>query len=228
MAETTSSTLAALDVGSNTVLMLVAELSAGTVRPLADFMKITRLGRGVDRTGMLDPGAMALTLDAIVEFVEKARALGARKILTAGTAAMRDAHNGSEFIDQVRRRAGVDLQIISGETDAQLNYLAAIRGLKIDPAQAMLTRLDDIHEPAAVGAKLLDGGVDRGRHFGHRRGGARRVCCLRGLRGPWRHQQSLPSRTRSTARCGRTVPKLLRPRRAPAASNQPARRRVST
>ena len=138
MAETTSSTLAALDVGSNTVLMLVAELSAGTVRPLADFMKITRLGRGVDRTGMLDPGAMALTLDAIVEFVEKARALGARKILTAGTAAMRDAHNGSEFIDQVRRRAGVDLQIISGETEAQLNYLAAIRGLKIDPAQAML------------------------------------------------------------------------------------------
>jgi len=131
-------TVAALDVGSNTVLMLVAELSAGAVRPLTDLMRITRLGRGVDRTGMLDAAAMALTLDAITEFAEKARALGAPRILTAATAAMRDARNGPEFIEQVRRRAGVDLEIISGQIEAQLNYLVALHGLKIDPAQAML------------------------------------------------------------------------------------------
>jgi exopolyphosphatase/guanosine-5'-triphosphate,3'-diphosphate pyrophosphatase len=132
------SIVAALDVGSNTVLMLVAELSGGIVRPLAEMMKITRLGRGVDRTGTLDPGAMALTLDAITEFVENARTLGARKILTAATAAMRDARNGSEFIEQVRQRAGIYLEIISGQTEAHLNYLAAIHGLGIDPAQTML------------------------------------------------------------------------------------------
>lgn len=131
-------TVATLDVGSNTVLMLVAELSATGVRPLADLLKITRLGRGVDRTGLLDPAAAAVTLDAIAEFTEKARALGAQKILTAATAALRDAHNGAEFITQVRQRTGVNLEIISGQTEAQLNFLAATHGLKIDPAQAML------------------------------------------------------------------------------------------
>jgi len=133
-----ATTVAALDVGSNTVLMLVAELSNTGVRPLADWLRITRLGRGVDRTGLLDPAAAALTLDAIAEFTEQARALGARKILTAATAALRDAHNGAEFIGQVRQRTGVDLEIISGQTEAQLNFLAATHGLSIDPAQPML------------------------------------------------------------------------------------------
>jgi exopolyphosphatase/guanosine-5'-triphosphate,3'-diphosphate pyrophosphatase len=130
--------VAALDVGSNTVLMLVADLSAGRVRPLAELLKITRLGRGVDRTGMLDAGTASLTLAAIAEFVDKARALGAQKILTAATAALRDARNGPEFIEQVRLRTGVALEIISGRTEAQLNFLAAVHGLGIDPAQAML------------------------------------------------------------------------------------------
>lgn len=133
-----AATVAALDVGSNTVLMLVAELSDAGVRPLADLLRITRLGRGVDRTGLLDPAAAALTLDAIAEFTEKARALGATKILTAATAALRDARNGAEFIGQVRQRTGVDLEIISGQTEAQLNFLAATHGLSVDPAQPML------------------------------------------------------------------------------------------
>jgi exopolyphosphatase / guanosine-5'-triphosphate,3'-diphosphate pyrophosphatase len=133
-----ASTVAALDVGSNTVLMLVAELSSAGVRPLADLLRITRLGRGVDRTGLLDPASAAGTLDAIAEFTEKARALGAQKILTAATAALRDAHNGAEFIGQVRQRTGVDLETISGQTEAQLNFIAATHGLKIDPAQSML------------------------------------------------------------------------------------------
>ena len=68
----------------------------------------------------------------------KARALGARKIRTAATAALRDARNGAEFIEQVRQRTGVDLEIISGQTEAQLNFLAATHGLSIDPAQPML------------------------------------------------------------------------------------------
>jgi exopolyphosphatase / guanosine-5'-triphosphate,3'-diphosphate pyrophosphatase len=130
--------VAALDVGSNTVPMLVAELSSAGVRRLADFMKITRLGRGVDRTGLLDPAASALTLDAIAEFVDKARAFGAQKILTAATAALRDAHNGAEFLKQVHQRTGVKLEIISGQTEAQLNFLAATHGLGIDPTEAML------------------------------------------------------------------------------------------
>ncbi|MGH7934520.1 MAG: Ppx/GppA family phosphatase [Candidatus Binataceae bacterium] len=130
--------IAALDVGSNTVLMLVAECSDGKVNPLAELSRITRLGRGVDANGALDPAAAARTLDAIVEFAKKARELGAEKFLAAATAALRDASDGAGFIAQVKRRAGVDLEIISGETEARLSYLAVLKGLGLDPADKLL------------------------------------------------------------------------------------------
>jgi exopolyphosphatase/guanosine-5'-triphosphate,3'-diphosphate pyrophosphatase len=117
--------LATLDVGTNTVLMLVAERDpAGAVHAIADFARITRLGRGVDSSGRLDPDAAAQTLATTVECV--------------ATAALRDVSDGAEFIAQVKARAGVDLEIITGETEAQLSYLAVTRGLQLDPAAKLL------------------------------------------------------------------------------------------
>jgi exopolyphosphatase / guanosine-5'-triphosphate,3'-diphosphate pyrophosphatase len=131
--------LATLDVGTNTVLMLVAERDpAGAVHAIADFARITRLGRGVDSSGRLDPDAAAQTLATIVEFVQKARELGAEKIVGVATAALRDVSDGAEFIAQVKARAGVDLEIITGETEAQLSYLAVTGGLQLDPAAKLL------------------------------------------------------------------------------------------
>ncbi len=131
--------LAALDVGTNTVLMLVAESSAdGAVTALADFARITRLGRGVDANHRLDPDAAARTVDTIAEFADRARALGAVKILSAATAAVRDAADGAAFLAQVKDRAGVVLEVISGETEAQLSWLAVRKGLRLDPADRVL------------------------------------------------------------------------------------------
>lgn len=131
--------LGALDVGTNTVLMLVAEGDfAGGIHTLADLARITRLGRGVDANGSLDPAAVALTLDTIAEFAARARALGAEKIVGAATAAVRDASNGAAFIAEVKRRAGIDLEVISGETEAQLSWLAVRKGLQLDPADKVL------------------------------------------------------------------------------------------
>jgi exopolyphosphatase/guanosine-5'-triphosphate,3'-diphosphate pyrophosphatase len=131
--------LAALDVGTNTVLMLVVETTAdGSVRKLAEMSRITRLGRGVDAKGELDPVAAVKTLDAIAEFTDQARALGAAKILTAATAALRDASDGAEFIARVKARAGLDLDIISGQTEAHLAYLSSIKGLKLDLTSKLL------------------------------------------------------------------------------------------
>lgn len=131
--------LAALDVGTNTVLMLVVERTAdGQIRTLADMSRITRLGRGVDASGALDPDAMTRTLDAIAEFAEKARSLGAERILTAATSAARDATNGPEFLARVKARAGLDLEIISGEAEARLSYLATMKGLSLDAADKIL------------------------------------------------------------------------------------------
>ncbi len=131
--------IGALDVGTNTVLMLVAERTDdGGVRGLADFSRITRLGRGVDRTGRLDPDSAERTLETIVEFAAQARALGAAKIVTAATAALRDARDGPEFIARVKARAGIDLEIVSGATEARLSYLAVVHGLQVDSAKLLI------------------------------------------------------------------------------------------
>jgi exopolyphosphatase/guanosine-5'-triphosphate,3'-diphosphate pyrophosphatase len=131
--------LATLDVGTNTVLMLVAERdSSGAIRTIADFARITRLGRGVDSSGRLDPDSAAQTLAAIVEFAQKARALGAEKIVGVATAVLRDVSDGAEFIAQVKARAGLDLEIITGDTEAQLSWLAVTKGLQLDPAAKLL------------------------------------------------------------------------------------------
>lgn len=128
--------LAALDVGTNTILMLVVERTAdGELRTIAELSRITRLGRGLESNGRLDPQAVAATLDAIVEFTAQARSLGAEKILTAATAALRDASDGAELVARVRERAGIELEIISGDTEAQLSWLAVSHGLKLDPAE---------------------------------------------------------------------------------------------
>jgi exopolyphosphatase / guanosine-5'-triphosphate,3'-diphosphate pyrophosphatase len=133
-----NSKFAAFDVGSNTVLALVVEVVNGSPNQIADFNRITRLGRGVDATAKLDPASAKLTLDAIVEMAGKARSLGANRIIGVATAALRDASDGSEFIAQVKQLAGFDLEVITGETEAELSYLAVKRGLPLDPAAELL------------------------------------------------------------------------------------------
>jgi exopolyphosphatase/guanosine-5'-triphosphate,3'-diphosphate pyrophosphatase len=119
--------------------MLVAERRPdGSLNRLDDMARITRLGRGVDRTGRLDPASAAATLDAIVEFTRRARELGAGKTSAVATAALRDASDGQAFIDEVRRRSGIELEIISGEEEARLSWLAVVNGLPIEPSARLL------------------------------------------------------------------------------------------
>jgi exopolyphosphatase/guanosine-5'-triphosphate,3'-diphosphate pyrophosphatase len=120
-------------------MMLVAETNAeGGARRVIDLGRVTRLGQGVDQNHRLDPAAMTRTVDAIVEFVEQARTAGAEKIVTAGTATLRDAADGESLVRAVRERTGVELEIVSGETEAWLSYLAVVRGLRLDPSQRLL------------------------------------------------------------------------------------------
>jgi exopolyphosphatase/guanosine-5'-triphosphate,3'-diphosphate pyrophosphatase len=131
--------LATLDVGSNTVLMLVVEFGNDQKpRVMADLSRITRLGRGVDASGRLDPESTARTLEAIGEFANEARALGVEKIVGVATAALRDAADGKDFLARVRQVAGVELEIISGPTEAQLSYLSTRKGLHLSPADKLL------------------------------------------------------------------------------------------
>ncbi len=131
---------ATIDVGSNTVLLLVAERDEGAAgdgrgehgggaafRPVVERAEITRLGRGVDRTGRLDLRSVEATLEVLSRYVAEARALGARGIACVATSAARDAEDGAQLFEAVRARTGVTPEIISGDEEARLVWASAWR-----------------------------------------------------------------------------------------------------
>ena len=114
---------AAIDIGTNSTKTTLADLSGG-IRILDEASEVTRLGKGVDESGRLRPEAMEKTLAAVVRFAELARERGAERIVVIGTSALRDAANGAEFTDAVRDGTGLTVEIISGDREAELAYLA--------------------------------------------------------------------------------------------------------
>jgi len=119
--------MAAIDVGTNTVLLLVAERRGGALAPVLERAEITRLGRGVDATGRLDPAAVRETVAVLADFAASARALGAARIACVATSAARDAANGAEFFEAARRAAGLVPEVISGDEEARLVWASAWR-----------------------------------------------------------------------------------------------------
>jgi exopolyphosphatase/guanosine-5'-triphosphate,3'-diphosphate pyrophosphatase len=117
--------IAAIDVGSNTVLLLIAEdnPTAG-VTIIAEAEDQPRLGAGVSATGRLSQAAMARTLEILERMLELCRAHGVSRKAAVATAAVREAENGAEFVQLVRAH-GIPLQTISPETEAALSYRSA-------------------------------------------------------------------------------------------------------
>lgn len=118
---------AAIDVGTNTVLLLVAERRGPGFAALSERAEITRLGRGVDRRGELDPEAIRETVEVLARFAAEARALGASGIACVATSAARDAANGAAFFEAARAAAGLVPQVISGAEEARLVHRSAWR-----------------------------------------------------------------------------------------------------
>jgi len=119
---------AAIDIGTNTVLLVVAERGAdGRFTPLVERAEITRLGKGVDASGLLQAENITRTADVVGRFATEARKLGAKQIACVATSAARDAKNGSEFFNAIAQHAQLEPEIISGDDEAQFAYLAAER-----------------------------------------------------------------------------------------------------
>jgi exopolyphosphatase / guanosine-5'-triphosphate,3'-diphosphate pyrophosphatase len=125
--------VAAVDQGTNSTRLLVAEPGAGGFEDLARDMVITRLGQGVDETGRLAPEALQRTLVVLARYVRRAKALHVERIRVAATAAVRDAANAAEFERPVGELAGSPPEIVSGEEEARLSFLGATRGLDAPP-----------------------------------------------------------------------------------------------
>ena len=116
---------AIIDVGTNSTKMLVVNGDVDIVREL----RPSRLGEGLAATGSLSADAMVRTVGVIESFVTQARDLGATDITVVGTAACRRASNTAEFAALVHERTGTDLVVISGETEAELSFVGALRNL---------------------------------------------------------------------------------------------------
>jgi exopolyphosphatase / guanosine-5'-triphosphate,3'-diphosphate pyrophosphatase len=121
---------AVVDVGTNSVKFHIGERGAdGDWRTVLDRAQSTRLGDGLQETGHLNPEPMERTVAAIAEMAEEARQNRVAAIAAVGTAGLRIAPNSADLVEAVQARSGVLLEVISGEQEARLAYLAAMAGI---------------------------------------------------------------------------------------------------
>ncbi|HSE93425.1 MAG TPA: Ppx/GppA phosphatase family protein [Methylomirabilota bacterium] len=126
----TSPRLAGIDLGSNTVRLLVVEVGdAGGWRVVDQDQRVTRLGEGLAASGRLGETPMARTAATIVEYAGRAVRAGAREVRVVATSAVREAVNGGDFVTALARAAGVRVDVVSGEDEARLTVRGIAAGL---------------------------------------------------------------------------------------------------
>ncbi|MBM0274762.1 Ppx/GppA phosphatase family protein [Micromonospora tarensis] len=134
--------MAAIDCGTNSIRLLVADLpEASAGAPLVDLtrrMEIVRLGQGVDRTGRLAPEAIERTRVALASYAADIEKLGAQRVRMCATSASRDAANAADFTEMVRATLGVAPEVVSGDEEARLSFTGAVRGLPADAKEPFL------------------------------------------------------------------------------------------
>jgi len=123
---------AAIDIGTNSVKFHLAERQAdGTWRTVVDRSVVTRLGEGLRNDATLQQASMDRSLQAVADMAAEARQRGAQGIAAVGTMGLRTARNRACFLAAVRERCGIEVEVITGEEEARLGYLAARAGLAL-------------------------------------------------------------------------------------------------
>lgn len=124
---------AVIDVGSNSVRLLVADCTDGQVLPIHKGLNTTRLSEGLTKTGNLTDIAMDRSIDAIFDFNNKAKDLGAESVWCFATAAVRNAENDQEFVELVKEKVALDVDILSKEQEAHVGFIGVggqgVRGI---------------------------------------------------------------------------------------------------
>ncbi len=148
--------VAAVDLGTNTTRLLVADVDGGTLAEVHRETRITRLGEGVDARGRLLPAPIARVRNVLTDYRRTLESLGAERTLAVATSAVRDAENGEAFLGEVEWSYGFRTRLLAGEEEAELTR----RG--VDPAAGTLVVdigggstelvLDDFHTSLPMGA----------------------------------------------------------------------------
>jgi len=151
---------AVIDVGTNSIKLLVADVGGRDVQPVHEESRQTRLGKGFYETRQLQPDAIARTAEAVAEFAKTARENKAASIRIIATSAVRDAMNSGDLTSAIERAAGLKVEIISGEREAELAFQGVTTDVEL--AKTPLLLLD-------VGGGSTQFILGRGehKHFAH-------------------------------------------------------------
>jgi exopolyphosphatase/guanosine-5'-triphosphate,3'-diphosphate pyrophosphatase len=145
--------IAAIDLGSNSIHMVVVEVSAsGGFHVVAGEREMVRLGAGALARGRLSAVAMRRGLEVLREYKRLAETQGADKILAVATSAIREAANGEDFLHRVGREIGIWPRAITGEAEARLIYLAALHSIHLEGQRALVVDIGGGSVELALGA----------------------------------------------------------------------------
>ncbi len=142
---------ASIDVGSNTLRLLIAAFANGTLVDVYADRKVTRLGAGVEETGMLRSEAMTSSLLVLSDFASAIRRHGVKHVKTIATSALREAGNADSFISMVRQKTGLDIEVVTGEREAALTLRGILFGLP--------RGIGDMHAPMTGRPQYADTGL---------------------------------------------------------------------
>jgi len=122
--------VASIDIGTNTILLLISEVKRGKIHPLFEMETVVRLGEGVQKNKMLLKEAMERGLQTLAQYLKRCQAMEVQKIFAAGTSALREAKNSEDFLKGAKDKLNLSIEVISGEEEAQLSFLAVANDLK--------------------------------------------------------------------------------------------------
>ncbi len=124
--------IAAIDIGSNTVLMLIASVENDRVTPLSNYYEMPRLGNGLGETGKIRPDKIKLLLDILKRYKSEADKYNCSEIIACATNAMRIASNSFDISELVLRETGIHIKIISGKEEARLSFLGGASAINFE------------------------------------------------------------------------------------------------
>ena len=144
--------LAAIDIGTNSIHMIVVEATSKSSFKILDREKeMAKLGAGVFASNRISDRAFEIGLKTIVRYVQLADRLGVDKIITAATSAIREAHNGEDFLNEVVTQTGLSPRIISGQEEARLIFLAVRNSIALEEDKALVFDIGGGSTEAVIG-----------------------------------------------------------------------------
>jgi exopolyphosphatase/guanosine-5'-triphosphate,3'-diphosphate pyrophosphatase len=129
--------IASIDIGTNSIRLLLAEFDGKHFTNVSKKLQMTRLGKGVNETQLLDQDRINESVDVIVSFCNDAKAFDAEKIVLMATSAVRDAHNSKIFTDEVLQKTGQTIDVIEGSLEAEVGFLGVLLG-NSNPTETVL------------------------------------------------------------------------------------------